>query len=189
MTRNTMPTVSELKTKLDDLGVEYGTTDKKVDLEKLLAAFEEKIDEEEKITEEVAKVEEEARLVSEDTGPAFPPAVAAKEEGDYLVKYQYKKQTPFGTLATNPAPGSKADFMKKGLLKQPRVRIMIPKANKSDSFPLSVTLNGYRLDLPKQTYVEVPQQVAEVVMDNQTQTQEALKPFRIDGDRPAEALS
>ena len=92
-----MPTVSELKTKLDDLGVEYGTTDKKVDLEKLLAAAEEKI-EEEKIVEEAPEEAVEDRLVSDDTGPAFPPIVFAKEAGDYLVKYQYKKQTPLHYL-------------------------------------------------------------------------------------------
>lgn len=179
-----MATVNELKLKLDEMGVEYGTTDKKADLEKLLAAAEEKTEEEARIEQEVVKDEDESRMVSEEPAPS--PVMAKSDGGDYLVKYQYKKQAPFGTLATNPAPGSKAEIMKKELLKQPRTNIMIPKEHKADNFPLSVTLNGYRLDLPKQVYVEVPQQVAEVVMYNQRQTQEALKPFRIDGNKDSE---
>jgi len=94
---------------------------------------------------------------------------------DYLQQYQYKKQAEFGSKQTNPALGSKSADMKANLLKQDKVRIFIPRQNQEDpGIKLPVTLNGYRLDLPKQVYIEVPMQVAEVIMDSLQQTEQAL---------------
>ena len=108
-------------------------------------------------------------------------------EEDYLRKYQYRKQTPFGSVASDPQPGSKAAIMKEKLLQQDRVRIIIPRsANEDPKIKLSVNLNGYRLDLPKQVYLELPQQIAEVIMDSQHQTEEALQLHRISGDKKKE---
>ena len=113
------------------------------------------------------------------------------EEVDYLQKYQYKKQTKFGSPETNPAPGSKAEIMKKNLLAQPKNSIFIPLEQGQDSsVKLSVTLNGYRLDLPKQVCLELPSQISEVIMESLRQQTEALKPYRIDGNKDKEnALS
>ncbi|MCK5211701.1 hypothetical protein KAJ89_03295 [Candidatus Parcubacteria bacterium] len=117
------------------------------------------------------------------------------EDEDYLLQYQYGKDDkgPFkyGDPRSNPAPGSKADRMKKGLLKQPQVNVMIPLADgENPDIRLSVNLNGYRLDLPKNTYCPVPKQIAEVVMDSQKQQAKALKPFLIDRNKNTEeALS
>ncbi len=108
--------------------------------------------------------------------------MAESVKGDYLQQYQYKKETPLGHITTNPSPGSKPHRMKQQLLKQPRVRIIVPRPpGEPDSIRLSVCLNRYRLDLPKQSYIEVPEQVALVIMRSQKQTDEALKPFRLDG--------
>lgn len=94
---------------------------------------------------------------------------------DYLQQYQWKKQAPFGSLQSNPAAGSKAETMKRFLLSQKKVTIFIPRAGGEDpTIKLSVTLNGYRLDFPKQTYLEVPLQIAEVIMDSQKQTDAAI---------------
>ena len=88
--------------------------------------------------------------------------------------------------------------MKAKLLKQPRVSIMIPLESKENfGATESVILNGYRLNIKKGVYVEVPKQVAEIVMDAQRQTRiaenELLKrqdgsPMRIDGNNIPEAL-
>ena len=62
------------------------------------------------------------------------------------------------------------------LSKQPKVRIIIPKEKtESKGATLPVTINGYRLNIPKGVYVEVPEQVAQIVMESEQQTAEALE--------------
>lgn len=108
------------------------------------------------------------------------------EEEDYLQKYQYVRELPLGDPSTNPR-GGKAEIMKKALLKQSKVSILIPVDSGADaSVPLSVTLNGYRLDLPRNTYIEVPKHIAEVVMQSQKQTVQALNQFRTDRSKSVE---
>lgn len=70
--------------------------------------------------------------------------------------------------------GQKAQRMKSKLNAQPRVTIMIP-LDMGEQFGAThpVTLNGYRLNIKKGVYVEVPKQVAEVVAESKQQTQEA----------------
>jgi hypothetical protein len=117
-----------------------------------------------------------------------PKAEVKVVEVDYLRKYQYKKQTKFGSPESDPALGSKAEGMKKSLLAQPRASIFIPlESGQDSSVKLSVTLNGYRLDLPKQVYLELPEQVAEVIMTSQKQQVDALRPYRISGDKDKES--
>lgn len=109
-----------------------------------------------------------------------PEAIIEREEGDYLLKYQYGKELPLGDPRSNPNPDGKAGKMKAFLLSQPKVRIMIPvEGGTHPRVPASVTLNGYRLDLPRNTYINVPEQVAEVIMQSQKQTTEALAQFQI----------
>ena len=111
----------------------------------------------------------------------------ASEPVDYLRQDQYRKQTISGSPESDPVPGSKAFEMKKRLLKQERVRILIPRPSGEDKSVLSsVTLNGYRLDLPKNTYIDLPIQIADVIVKSQKQTQEAIMRARIDGDRNKE---
>lgn len=110
-----------------------------------------------------------------------PPKVTAKVKTpskapflDYLRKYQYRQNTVTGSPQSDPMPGSRAEKIKKILLTQPKVRIMIPKPESEKGyFPHSVTINGYRLDLPKNVYLDVPEQVADMVLNAQKQTQEA----------------
>jgi hypothetical protein len=115
------------------------------------------------------------RIKSED-GPAYEPV-----EGDYLQKYQYRKQTEFGSVASNPQAGSKAEKMKKHLLAQKTVRMMIPLEKGDDhKFPHTVNLNGYRLDFPRNKYIDLPEQIADLIQESFGQTEEALNRFRID---------
>lgn len=112
---------------------------------------------------------------------------ATEVEKDYLRKYQYRKQTVPGSVESDPIPGSKAHRMKTILLAQPRIRMFIPRLQGEDASILqSVTINGYRLDFPKQAYIEVPQQVADVLMESLGQTETALQYMRIDGDKRKE---
>lgn len=104
--------------------------------------------------------------------PTPTPLVEINE--DYLQKYQYRKQTAFGSVESNP-PGGKALTMKRFLLGQKKVSIYIPRGHKEDpSIKQSVTLNGYRLDIPKNIYIEVPEQIAVVIMDSLNQTNAAI---------------
>ncbi len=112
------------------------------------------------------------------------------ETEDYLQQYQYKKVNDVPTIGgpgTNPDAGSKAERMKQSLLTQRRVSILIPLEPGSDpKVPSSVCLNGYRLDFPTNTYVEVPEQMAKVIMNSQSQTVAALNQNRIDGNSKKE---
>ena len=77
----------------------------------------------------------------------------------------------------------KADFMKAHLAKQPKVKILVPLEGKElrGKSILPVTLNGYRLNVPKGVYVEVPEQIGNIIMDSLNQTEEALdNDFRLD---------
>ena len=123
-------------------------------------------------------VEEEPRL--EAPVPVLP---AESVEEDYLRQYQYRKDTQFGSLASDPVPGSKAERMKQFLLTSPKIRMFIPRPQGEDKTILqTVNLNGYRLDFPKQTYVEVPEAVADVLMESLVQTELAIQRDRIDGN-------
>ncbi len=136
--------------------------------------------------EEEPKFEEEPRLESSEE-----ISHAQNEAGDYLRQYQYRKQTKFGSADSDPQPGSKAEIMKAVLLKQPRVRIYINRDPGEDpSVKKSVNINGYRLDLPKAAYIELPEQIAELLMDSQRQTNVALETGKIAGNKSKEdALS
>jgi hypothetical protein len=70
--------------------------------------------------------------------------------------------------------GSKAEAMREKLSKQPKVRILIPLGNEKIGAVLSVILNGYRLNIMKGVYVDVPEQVANVIMKSQKQTVSAM---------------
>lgn len=65
---------------------------------------------------------------------------------------------------------------------------MIPLDQGTDpKIPFSVTLNGYRLDLPTSTYIELPEQVAEIIRNSNNQTVAALAQNRISGNSAKEA--
>lgn len=108
-------------------------------------------------------------------------------EEDYLQKYQYMREKPLGHFDSNPKAG-KALIMKTNLLSQPKVRVMIPVDSGSDpSVPFSVQLNGYRLDLPRNQYIDVPEQVAEIIMFSNNQTLAAINnPLKISGNKAKE---
>lgn len=106
-----------------------------------------------------------------------------EEVGDYLRQYQYRKQTAFGSEQSDPAAGSKAEKMKNHLLAAPRMNFMIPKPSGEDkTVKQSVCLNGYRMDFPKNVYIEVPKPVADILIRSLNLTVQALEKGRIDGN-------
>ena len=137
-----------------------------------------------RLTQKAPVVDDEARL--EHKEPVLEDGVEDGEE-DYLQKYQYMREKPLGHPDSNPREG-KAKLMKDNLLTQSRVTVMIPVDSGSDaSVPFSVQLNGYRLDLPRNQYIAVPEQVAEIIQNSHNQTVAALSRDRIDGDSRKES--
>lgn len=160
-------------------------------------------DDEERISDDSDEEKDEDESEDEEEAPApkarsrsskAPARLAPKvedeaeeeEDPDYLRQYQYKKvagKIYVGGVLTDPDKGSKAETMKKALLKQPRVRVLVPRApGEHKSVLMTVNLNGYRLDFQKNTYVEMPRQVADVIMNSQEQTDRALQTSLIDSD-------
>ena len=107
-------------------------------------------------------------------------------EEDYLRQYQFKKVKNIPTIGgvlTDPDKGSKAERMKEHLLKQKKVFSMIPLPEGTDpKIPYSVTLNGYRLDLPTNSYIDLPEQVSEIIRNSLKQTLAALSRDRIESN-------
>jgi len=87
---------------------------------------------------------------------------------------------------------NKAKEMKDHLSKQPKVKIFVPLEGKEKpGTQLPVTMNGYRMNIPKGLYCEVPEQVAQIIMDSLNQTEAATNiPQRLDtaNDKKKEAL-
>lgn len=107
-----------------------------------------------------------------------------KEEGSE--KEERTEVVGMGIKEEHVPVGSKAEKMKEHLAKQPKVKILIPLESKEKiGATESVILNGYRVNILKGVYVEVPEQVAEVIMDSQKQTRKALDhALKIAGKRP-----
>lgn len=81
---------------------------------------------------------------------------------------------------------SKAEKMRDQLHAQPKVTIMIPlDSGENENATMPVTLNGYRYEIKKNIYVEVPKQIADVVMNALKQTNAAGQAFRTDIARPS----
>ena len=151
------------------------------------------VDEERLTPPKSADVADEAKLTPPPV--STPSAPKSDLDGDYLRKYEvnphYKvayfqlkdKTLPY----IPPALGSRAEIMKSKLLAQPKVTMFIPRADRESELVLQpVNLNGYRLDFPKNEYIEMPQQVADELKNSLQQTSSALKRSLIDGDRRAE---
>lgn len=66
---------------------------------------------------------------------------------------------------------TKVQRMKENLDSQPKKTIMVPLDGKEKPGTIfTVILNGYPIYIPKNTYVDVPEQVAQVIMESQNQT-------------------
>ena len=95
----------------------------------------------------------------------------------------FQKSTSLQTSEIEDLHAEKALQMKENLNKQQKVRMFLPLegTEKPGAF-VPVTLNGYRLNVPKGVYVDVPEQVADVLRESFDQTEAALRQNRIDLD-------
>ena len=102
-------------------------------------------------------------------------------------KKEVEELTPTGDVSEQPGVSEKpvekpeprngeqekADFektvsdMKSLLASQPKVRVLVPleTGEKLGEF-LPVSINGYRLNVPKGVYVDVPQSVADIISES-----------------------
>lgn len=127
-------------------------------------------------------------------GSNTPAERSKKEESvDYLRQFEidWESGYPYYLVPsrpyTPPTLGSKRAKMKISLLKQPKIRMIIPRKDGESSKVLqTVNLNGYRLDFPKQAYIDVPEQVANVLAESLAQTEAALKEYLIDREKGVE---
>lgn len=111
------------------------------------------------------------------------PAENNKNE-DYLRPYQYRKNTVPGSVASDPPPGSKAERQKLWLLTQPRRPFFIPLLQgESELVPQSITRNDYRLDIPKNTWIDLPDVICEQLQESLKQTHKALAHKKLDDER------
>lgn len=125
-----------------------------------------------------------ARLQESDTAPApnTPDPVVPQKPAvtETEVQRQWRKD---------------ALEMKKHLDAQPKVNIMIPhepgvQPEVSEKIPFVVNLNGYRMEIPRGRYVDVPKQVAEVVRERLESEGKIGRSSRVDADpRKVEALA
>jgi len=72
-------------------------------------------------------------------------------------------------------PKNEVEKWKLHFAKQPKKSIMIPR-EKSDPVGAyeTVQINGYTFQITKGVYVEVPEQIAQIIMDSQQQTEQAI---------------
>jgi len=98
-----------------------------------------------------------------------------KEEEPEVPEEKLSPETE-GVKGGRARMGSKAERMKIHLAKQPKVTILIPLGkDEKPGTTTPVTLNGYRLNIQHGQYVEVPKQVARIIMKSQKQTIAALR--------------
>lgn len=77
--------------------------------------------------------------------------------------------------------------MKAHLDAQPKIKVMIPfdagvDARVAKKIPFVVNLNGYRYEIPRGVFVDVPQQIAEVVMERLESEGKIGEEYRLDRD-------
>jgi len=149
-------TKQEIIEKLKELEIHFDPKANKAELQKLLEV-DEPVDDEPQVDEPQSEPE----VDEPDTGePEKPqdPQPEPKKKTETKIDYKNKLQRTKDALA-----------------KQPKVRIIIPK-EKSETVGAfeTVQINGYTYQIQKGVYVEVPQQVADIIMASRQETEEAI---------------
>ena len=144
-------------------------------------------------TDEADEADEEDEDAEEE--PVKKPAKASKAgaKGDNLIQRDAPKAKSANSIEAQMTQDAKDT--KAVLAKQPKVRIFIPlgiNEKKGKCPPESVTINGYRMELPKGEYVTVPQGVADLIEKHYNMTAEnteAGEAFRLDRPRSHDGMS
>lgn len=127
------------------------------------------------------QMQEEA-VVEEAAAPQAPvsPPVVEKPQAPKLSEAQESRNAERALRAD-------AKKMKEHLEKQPKVSIMIPpdpglKPEDVEKNPFVVNLNGYKMEFPVGQYIQVPQQVFEIISERLESEGKIGKQWRIDSD-------
>ena len=157
--------------KLEDF--EFSPEDSVSDLKETLLDARKALSEDTEDEEE--NTEEEEKITPETEAPE-----KKEEVGDYLKQYEYQKASghPYAKSAAMgfpySAPTGRALVMKNVLLKQPRIRTSISRnQGEHKSILQSICLNGYRLDFPKNSALQLPEQIVETLEESQEITEHA----------------
>jgi hypothetical protein len=93
--------------------------------------------------------------------PSLPPMPIAPRM-DYISEQAVKEGSSTAHASLSPEERK----VKEELLKEPRVSIMIPlEMGEKAGATMSVTLNGYRLNIQKNVVVSVPRTIAEMIAE------------------------
>lgn len=69
----------------------------------------------------------------------------------------------------------KAAYMREKLKRQPMIRTYIPRPEGEDSsIPETINLNGYKLNIQKNTYCDLPLQIADIIRESHQQIENAF---------------
>lgn len=174
-------TVTQLRDKVIELELvseEDAINLTKAELQKLYDEYEksEPADEPEEQSEEDTEEDEPADEPEEEEQVAIPDE-ELKEKAREVKAKKVKEGFADGKNITEERvqPGSKAEKMRKILALQPRVTIMVPlDPGEPKGSTISVTINGYRTIIRKNTYVELPKQVADMIKEHLQMTDKAL---------------
>lgn len=91
------------------------------------------------------------------------------------------------TVQDQQAFETKKELTKRKLEAQPKVTVLVPlQGQEKVGTILPVTINGYVTEIPKGQYVEVPQQVGDIIREslNQTIAAESYNPFNLNNADP-----
>lgn len=119
-----------------------------------------------------------AEPVETDLEPADEPAIVPESE-------PVTEKKPVTEQQVEKEWRSDIQKMKAHLEKQPKVSIMIPleqgvPPEAADKIPFVVNLNGYRLAIKRGVFVQVPQQVAEIVQERLESEGKIGSEYRLD---------
>jgi len=112
----------------------------------------------------LALLKEQAKEETAETPPVDKAEVKDEEVEKEVAKVTAEIRNPFSSFETKLPMTGKAHAMKKKLLSQPRVPVLIPLGHEEElGSTHQVTLNGYTMFIRKGQMVDVPRQVAEVL--------------------------
>jgi hypothetical protein len=150
-------TNEELKVKLEELEISLPKFNRKKAIELIT----------EKSKDSVASKED------EEEGKELEEEEVEKKEEE--IKAPAPRVNHTGISENRVKAGSKAEIMREKLSAQPKVMVYIPLGiGEKPGVTIPVTLNGYRVNIMKGVYVEVPKQIADVIKDSQMQTNKAM---------------
>lgn len=126
--------------------------------------------------------ESEAETLEEDSVEAI------EEEPEEPVAPVSSRKTPVADREVEKEWRGDAMKMKDHLAKQRKVAIMIPlevgvAPEVAEKIPFTVNLNGYRFSIKRGVFVEVPEQVAEMIKERLESEGKIGKDLRIDRDQ------